>query len=166
MCVFFPFILDIKFVGRTRRGHTGGRPNRISHPPPFCGYNGGFLPGIILLTQCYYYRGTVSEGLDAFRFFLINPFERHEDFFLYLQPILISPKRFDMYPPDWGMLRRSRCVQIFLLNTMNSFCPYRQCSHLNILTSFPLRVDAQKVSMRPVKLFYCMVCVGDIGRRF
>ena len=23
VCVFFPFILDIKFVGRTRRGHTG-----------------------------------------------------------------------------------------------------------------------------------------------
>ena len=23
MCVFFPFILDIKFVGRTSRGHTG-----------------------------------------------------------------------------------------------------------------------------------------------
>ena len=22
-CVFFPFILDIKFVGRTTRGHTG-----------------------------------------------------------------------------------------------------------------------------------------------
>ena len=61
-------------------------------------HNGGFLPGIILLTQCYYHRGTrlnamrfcicslglrshlniltfppltggCSEGLDAFRFF-------------------------------------------------------------------------------------------------
>ena len=32
-CVFFPFILDIKFVGRTSRGHTGGRSHRISHPP-------------------------------------------------------------------------------------------------------------------------------------
>ena len=39
MCVrvFFPFILDIKFVGRTSRGHTGGRSRRISHPPSFCG---------------------------------------------------------------------------------------------------------------------------------
>ena len=36
MCVFFPFILDIKFVGRTSRGHTG-RSHRISHPPSFCG---------------------------------------------------------------------------------------------------------------------------------
>ena len=33
VCVFFPFILDIKFVGRTRRGHKGGRSHRISHPP-------------------------------------------------------------------------------------------------------------------------------------
>ena len=37
MCVFFPVILDIKFVGRTSRGHTGGRSHRISHPPSFCG---------------------------------------------------------------------------------------------------------------------------------
>ena len=35
--VFFPFILDIKFIGRTSRGHTGGRSHRISHPPSFCG---------------------------------------------------------------------------------------------------------------------------------
>ena len=37
VCVFFPFILDIKFVGRTSRGHTGGRSHRISHPPSFRG---------------------------------------------------------------------------------------------------------------------------------
>ena len=38
VCVFFHFILDIKFVGRTSRGHTGGRSHRISHPPSsFCG---------------------------------------------------------------------------------------------------------------------------------
>ena len=36
VCVFFPCILDIKFVGRTSRGHRGGRSHRISHPP-FCG---------------------------------------------------------------------------------------------------------------------------------
>ena len=54
-------------------------------------YNDGFLPGIVLLNQCYYHRGTrlnamkrfciyiltfsplsggCSEGLDAFRFFI------------------------------------------------------------------------------------------------
>ena len=38
VCVFFPFILDIKFVGRTSRGHTGGRSHhRVFHPPSFCG---------------------------------------------------------------------------------------------------------------------------------
>ena len=37
VCVFFPFILDIKFVGHTSRGHTGGRSHRIFHPPSFCG---------------------------------------------------------------------------------------------------------------------------------
>ena len=35
--VFFPFILDIKFVGLTSRGHTGGRSHRIFHPTSFCG---------------------------------------------------------------------------------------------------------------------------------
>ena len=37
VCVFFQFILDIKFVRRTSRGHTGGRSHRISPPPSFCG---------------------------------------------------------------------------------------------------------------------------------
>ena len=27
---------------------------------------------------------------------------------------MIPPKRIDIFPPDWGMLRRSTCVQIFL----------------------------------------------------
>ena len=59
-------------------------------------HNGGFLPGIILLTQCYYHRGT------------------HLNAILHLQPMIL-PKRFDkMSPLDWGMLRRSRCVLIFL----------------------------------------------------
>ena len=50
-------------------------------------YNGGLLPDIILLTQGYYHRGT---RLNA----------------------MISVLTF--FPPDWGMLRRSRCVLIFL----------------------------------------------------
>ena len=37
VCVFFSFILDIKFVGRTSRGHTRGRSHRIFHPLSFCG---------------------------------------------------------------------------------------------------------------------------------
>ena len=37
LCVFFPFTVDIKFVGRTSRGHTGGRSHRISHLSSFRG---------------------------------------------------------------------------------------------------------------------------------
>ena len=45
-------------------------------------YNGGLLPDIILLTQCY----SIGE-----------PFEYHVEF-LSLQP-LFPPKRFDIFPP-------------------------------------------------------------------
>ena len=62
-------------------------------------YNGGFLPDIILLTQCYYHRG--GTRLNAM------------GDVLYLQP-MIPPKRFDIFPLGWGMLRRSRRVHIFL----------------------------------------------------
>ena len=37
VCVFFYFILDVKSVGCTSQGHTGGRPHRISHAPSFYG---------------------------------------------------------------------------------------------------------------------------------
>ncbi|CAM9207281.1 unnamed protein product, partial [Ascophyllum nodosum] len=66
-------------------------------------YSGGLLPDIILLTQCYYHRGT--------------PFKRREEV-LYLQP-MIPPKCFDIFPPDWGMLRRSRRVLLFLQTHKN-----------------------------------------------
>ena len=46
-------------------------------------YNGGLLPDIILLTQCYYHnRGTRLNDEEV----------------LYLQP-MIPPKRFDIFPP-------------------------------------------------------------------
>ena len=60
-------------------------------------HDGGFLPGIILLTQCYYHRGT-----------RLNAMKTNKEV-LYLQP-MIPPKRFDIFPPDWEILRRSRCV--------------------------------------------------------
>ena len=41
-----------------------------------------------------------------------NPFKSREEV-LYLQA-MIPPKRFDIYPPDWGMLRMSRYVRFFL----------------------------------------------------
>ena len=40
-----------------------------------------------------------------------NPFKCHEEV-LSLQP-MIPPEGFDIFPPYWGMLRRSRCVQTF-----------------------------------------------------
>ena len=54
-CVFFPFILDIKFVGRTSRSHTGGRSHRISHPPfwgvgVMCGWCLAYCTGVVLNT--------------------------------------------------------------------------------------------------------------------
>ena len=55
-------------------------------------YNGGLLPDIILLTQCYYHRGTRLDVMKRV---------------LSLQS-MIPPKRFDVSPPDWAMLRRSR----------------------------------------------------------
>ena len=64
-------------------------------------HNGGFLPGTILLTQLML---LPSSG---------NPFKCHEEV-SYLQPMIPPTKRFDISPPDEGMLRRSRCVQIFL----------------------------------------------------
>ena len=60
--------------------------------------NGRFFPGIILLTQCYYHRGTCLNTMQEV---------------LYLQPMIL-PNRFDIFAPDWDMLRRSRSVQIFL----------------------------------------------------
>ena len=45
-------------------------------------YDGGFLPDIILLTQCYYHRGTRLNAMEEV---------------LYFQ-LLIPPKRFDIFP--------------------------------------------------------------------
>ena len=60
-------------------------------------YNGGLLPDMILLTQCYYHRGT---RLNAMKRFCICSLRSHLNVLT--------------FPPDWGMLRRSRCVHIFL----------------------------------------------------
>ena len=39
--------------------------------------------------------------------------QAHKEFF-FVFAAMIPPKRFDISPPDWGTLRRSRRVQIFL----------------------------------------------------
>ena len=48
-------------------------------------YNGGLLNDNILLTQCYYRRGTRSNAMEDV---------------LSLQP-MIPPKHFDIFPPVW-----------------------------------------------------------------
>ena len=70
--------------------------------------NGGLLPDIILLDPVLLPSG--------------DPLKCHEEV-LSLQPMM-SPKRFDIFPPDWGMLRRSRCVQIFLLKKVSPKPPH------------------------------------------
>ena len=50
-------------------------------------YNDGLLPDMILLTQCFYHRGT---HLNAMKIFFS------------LQP-MIPPKRFDISPPAWDV---------------------------------------------------------------
>ena len=50
-------------------------------------YNGGLLPDIILLIQCYFHRGTRFNAMKRFC--------------IYLQS-LISPKRFDIFSPLTG----------------------------------------------------------------
>ena len=42
-----------------------------------------------------------------------NPFKCHEDV-LYLHPMIL-PKRFAIFSPDWGMLKRSRRVLFFFI---------------------------------------------------
>ena len=49
-------------------------------------YNGGLLPDILLLTQCYLHRGTCLKAMK--RFCILQP--------------LIPPKRFDIFPPITG----------------------------------------------------------------
>ena len=61
-------------------------------------YNGGLLPDIILLTQCYFHRGTRLNAMKRFCFCSLDPTLNVLTFF----------------PPDWGVLRRSRRVLIFL----------------------------------------------------
>ena len=48
--------------------------------------------------QCYYHRGT---RLNAMKRFCIFSYWSHLNVLTF-------------FPPDWGMLRRSRCIQIFL----------------------------------------------------
>ena len=63
-------------------------------------YSGKFLPDIVLLTLCYYHRGI---RLYAMKRFCLGSLELCS----YLNVLTF-------FSPVWGMLRRFRCVQIFL----------------------------------------------------
>ena len=53
---FFPFILDVKFVGCTSRGHTGGRSHRISHP---------HLPSVVDSLPLFFSREGFSRSVPS-----------------------------------------------------------------------------------------------------
>ena len=57
-------------------------------------YNGGLLPDIILLTQCYYHRGTL---LNAMKRFCLCSLLSHQT------------KRFDIFPPVWDAQKVQMC---------------------------------------------------------
>ena len=65
-------------------------------------YNGGFLPDIILLTQCYYHRGIRLYAMKSNPFIchvdpmllpLGNPIKCHQEVLSWRQPML-PPKTF------------------------------------------------------------------------
>ena len=58
-----------------------------------------------------------------------NPFKYHEEV-LYLQP-MIRPKRFDILPPDWGMLSRS--VRGFGSEASNAFRSVAKSLEISLL---------------------------------
>ena len=60
--------------------------------------------------------GTLAVGTKTLVFMVLEGFNIPNAVTLSSQP-MIPPKRFDIFPPDWEMLRRSRCVQIFLETT-------------------------------------------------
>ena len=72
-------------------------------------YYGGFLPDRILLNSVLLPSG--------------NPIKCHEGI-LPFQPMFL-PKRFVIFSPVWGMLKRLRCVRTFLLKP---FVTYRLIS--------------------------------------
>ena len=71
-------------------------------------HDGGFLPGIILMTQCYYNRRTRLNAMEEI---------------LYSQP-MIPPKRFDISPPDWEILKNGLdAFKFFFKAAVNTILP-------------------------------------------
>ena len=74
-------------------------------------YNDGFLPYMILLSQCYYHWGTRLNAVRGF--------------------VMIPPKHFDIFSLDWGMLKRSIDAFRFFLKHLffPNFCKLQNISY-------------------------------------
>ena len=105
-------------------------------------YNGGLLPGIILLPQCYYHRGT-----------RLNDMKR---FCIYLKPT-IPPKRFDIFPPDWGMLRRSSSHSFWSSSSLDVPAGVTQEGHSGFFIHLPSAVRAFIFFARRIEPFLSLV---------
>ena len=68
---------------------------------------------------------------------------------------MILPKRFAIFPPDWGMLRRSRCVHFFSNNNNTNY------SSSTILTTVVLSVDflLLRLNAYPVSFMSLTLCL-------
>ena len=118
-------------IGQALSGSNDRRPNvtnwvLIQTPRVFCPcfvwfpcmainvsvqYNGGLLSNIILLTQCYYHRGT---RVNAMKRYCLCRLWSHLNVLTF-------------FPPDWGVLRGSIDGFVFLLKyiyTLKNFPGY------------------------------------------
>ena len=70
-------------------------------------YNGGFLPNIILLAQCYYHRGTRLNAMKRFCFRPLcgNTFIEGIDAFRFFFKILIGLWQPAKAPPVWNYVK-------------------------------------------------------------
>ena len=76
-----------------------------------------------------------------------NPLKCHEEV-LYLQP-MIPPKRFDILPPDWGMLSRS--VRGFGSEASNAFRSVAKNLYISLLKDITERKQEKEGRRREVK---------------
>ena len=102
-------------------------------------YNGGFLPDIMLLTQCYYHRGT---RLNAMKRFVASVFL----VYITCMAINVSVQYNGGLLPDIMLLTQCYYHRGTRLNAMKRFGLCSLCSHLNVLTfPSPCLGVAQKV---------------------
>ena len=91
-------------------------------------HNGGLLPDIILLTQCYLHRGTCLN--NAMLLLLL---------FLTFSVLVANPKKllYTVANPARGLLNREKRTKEKVWQHDKRFCICSLRSHLNVLTFFP-----------------------------